>query len=227
MQQAAIPKRSFEVERLIFFSDAVFAIALTLLVLDIRFPEGMVDKSSGIARYSFRPMMIQLGAFAISFLFIASMWYQHLKLFRFLLRFDRGLVIRNFFFIFFIVCFPFVMSGVAKNVQKDFLLPVLLYMANIALSVFAQFILCRYLLVTKPSLCFAGSEHQKKYMLMRAKWTSVVFLITLMACILTYVISKGKLMAFVLSVYLLPVLLFVSRIFLRKYRVAAEADVRK
>lgn len=224
MSEATALKREFELERMILFSDAVFAIAVTLLVIDIKFPALEIGDSAEMMWRSFRPTIIHFGAFTISFIFIASMWYKHLQLFRFLRTYDSGLVIRNLVFIFFIVCFPFVVSGLTENVGKIFLLPMFIYLSNIALTVFAQYAICRYMLVTKPALCTAGQDAQKKYMLLQSQYISLCFLATLATCVTTYFISGGHPIAFMLSVYLLPVLLFGTRILLKKQKQAAHLE---
>ena len=54
----------FELERLVFFSDAVFAIAITLLVVDIRIPGELVDQDVVRALVGILP---HGAAFALSF----------------------------------------------------------------------------------------------------------------------------------------------------------------
>ncbi|MFS8081996.1 MAG: TMEM175 family protein, partial [Ginsengibacter sp.] len=77
-------KKEFELERMILFSDAVFAIAITLLIIDIKIPE--IDKTMSNVQISkaFKPVIIHFGGFVISFLFIGVMWWRHLSIFKYL-----------------------------------------------------------------------------------------------------------------------------------------------
>jgi len=122
-------KRAFDLDRMVLFSDAIFAIAVTLLVLDIKFPH--IEDGGTASLKEFRPMILHFGAFVISFIFIGSMWYRHLQTFRFLRTYDTGLVVRNLFFIFFIVCFPIVVSGLTENASRLLAIPTYIYLANV------------------------------------------------------------------------------------------------
>jgi uncharacterized membrane protein len=101
-------------ERLIFFSDAVFAIAITLLALDVRLPAlpspltdtGLVD--------ALRSIVPQVAAFAISFVVIAAFWVGHFRTFRVIRGLDGRLILLNFAFLFFVVLLPFPTSVVAE-----------------------------------------------------------------------------------------------------------------
>src|SRR5882757_5497166 len=105
--QHSVLEKEFELERLILFSDAVFAIAITLLIIDIKFPELPEKKFEGNTLEMLRPTLQSFIAFAISFFFIGRSWSNHLRLFRLLKKYDQGLINRNLLFLFFIVTFPF------------------------------------------------------------------------------------------------------------------------
>ena len=86
-------------ERLMFFSDAVFAIAITILVLDIHLPSG-VDLSSD------RQLLSALGglwqkylAYIISFWVIGLYWINHHRKFLFIKKFDHRLLSLNLLFL--------------------------------------------------------------------------------------------------------------------------------
>ena len=83
------PSREFELERLVFFSDAVFAIAITLLVVDIGVPAEVPDPDVPGAILRLLP---QFAPFALSFAVIGTYWAAHHRIFRFIERWDGGLV---------------------------------------------------------------------------------------------------------------------------------------
>jgi hypothetical protein len=70
-------------ERLTFFSDAVVAIAITLLAIDLPVPEGSTLHGFWM---SVRNDDGHYAAFLISFLVIAAAWFDHHDLFRYVLR---------------------------------------------------------------------------------------------------------------------------------------------
>jgi len=156
-------EKEFELERVILFSDAVFAIAITLLVIDIKFPELPEKRVEGNISELIQPMVRSFVAFALSFFFIGRSWSTHLRLFRLLKKYDQGLINRNLLCLFFIVTFPFSASGIAGHVRGGFLLPVYVYIFNLAAVSITHFIICRYILHVKPWLAIDGEAAEKKY----------------------------------------------------------------
>jgi uncharacterized membrane protein len=92
-------------ERMLFFSDAVFAIVLTLLVLDLRLPAGVTD--AGLFR-GVLEMEPKLVAFAITFALVAVFWMAHVSLTRRLNAFDWLVGWVNLVFLFTITLTPFI-----------------------------------------------------------------------------------------------------------------------
>ncbi len=94
-------------ERVLFFSDAVFAIAITLLVIEIKVPElhGPTDGELGRALLQLLPRII---GFVVSFFLIGQTWAEHHLIGRQLRGFDRGLVWKNLWLLFFVAAMPFV-----------------------------------------------------------------------------------------------------------------------
>jgi uncharacterized membrane protein len=97
-------KKSIQVERLVFFSDAVIAIAITLLALDIKMEplkSGHLHFSDLLAEWR---MFI---AFTLSFLNIANFWKTHHSFFAYIHKMDERLLSNNILWLFFIVLLPF------------------------------------------------------------------------------------------------------------------------
>jgi TMEM175 potassium channel family protein len=91
-------------ERLTFFSDAVVAIAMTLLAIDLPVPEGgTVTAFWASVRHDDGHYL----AFCVSFVVIAAAWSDHHKMFRFVRRTDARLRLLNFCWLFAIVLNPF------------------------------------------------------------------------------------------------------------------------
>ena len=91
-------------ERLILFSDAVVAIAITLLVLplaDLEPEEGQSALALVRAHWN------EFFAFAISFAVIARFWFAHHRIFRNLLSHDSALLMLNTTWLASVVLMPF------------------------------------------------------------------------------------------------------------------------
>jgi uncharacterized membrane protein len=95
-------------ERLTFFSDAVFAIAITLLVLDLKAPVG----AHGEPRLD--KVIPDIVGFVLSFYVIGIYWQAHHALFGRIEREDRLLRQANLLFLLTIVFMPFPTSVLSK-----------------------------------------------------------------------------------------------------------------
>jgi uncharacterized membrane protein len=122
MSQASPPELGAggerEVERLIFFSDAVMAIAMTLLVVDLRLPETLTQTATDA---ELRAVLADLGprflSVALSFMVIAVWWNGHHRLFRTLERSDGRIVLLNFIFLAAIAFLPFPTNLIGRFVN--------------------------------------------------------------------------------------------------------------
>ncbi len=108
------PRAGLGLERLIFFSDAVFAIAITLLVLDIRIPEipdgvEAVELPKAVAAVS-----TNIVAYLISFVVIATFWINHHSMFEVVRYYNRRLLWLNLLLLLFIAFSPFPTSIMAR-----------------------------------------------------------------------------------------------------------------
>lgn len=90
-------------DRLEFFSDAVFAIAMTLLVIDLQVPEGENLDAAAVLAGEWNGFFGYLLSFAI----IALNWMAHHRKFRVIHRFDTGLIRLNFVLLFLVTFVPF------------------------------------------------------------------------------------------------------------------------
>jgi uncharacterized membrane protein len=98
---------SRELDRLIFFSDAVFAIVMTLLILDIKVP----DVPPEVAAQEVPGLVLELWpkffSYVLSFLVIGLYWIAHHQTFRYVRSYDRTLLWLNLAFLLSITFVPF------------------------------------------------------------------------------------------------------------------------
>jgi len=97
-------ERSFD--RFVNFSDAVFAIAITLLVLDVRMPAIDSTVIRPALAHQLPGLMPNLFAFMLSFVVIGGYWVAHHRLFKFIDRADTRLVWLNLLVLFCVVLLP-------------------------------------------------------------------------------------------------------------------------
>jgi len=93
-----------EFSRIVAFSDGVFAIAITLLVLSLHIPEQLHGESLGSALWDQRQDLL---AYAISFAVIGRFWVIHHRFFGDVTGFDGRLLGLNILYLAWIVLIPF------------------------------------------------------------------------------------------------------------------------
>jgi uncharacterized membrane protein len=100
--------------RLEAFSDGVFAIAITLLVLEIRVPEPEATAHSGGLVHALAALWPSYLGYLISFVTIGIMWANHHALFKYIRRCDRYFLIVNVVFLMCIAFVPFPTAVLAQ-----------------------------------------------------------------------------------------------------------------
>ena len=91
-----------ELERLVFFSDAVMAIAITLLVVDLSIPAASEDVGDALL-----DRWPQFLSFVLSFFVIGIFWMAHHRIFRYVARIDPRLLWINLLFLMCVAFLPF------------------------------------------------------------------------------------------------------------------------
>src|SRR3954465_8197451 len=94
--------------RLTAYSDAVFAVIVTVMVLELRAPEQA-------AFSALRPLWPTAISYAVSYLFIAIIWINHHHLMRFVGTPTLGLIWINFVHLFMVSLLPFATAWVADT----------------------------------------------------------------------------------------------------------------
>lgn len=105
-------------KRLEALSDGIFAIACTLLVLEIDIPH--FEKGMSMAQQwdKFRELIPSLVAFAFSFLNILIFWTNHDAINKVIVRFDTKTTYLNIVFLLFISLIPFTTAFIARNMDS-------------------------------------------------------------------------------------------------------------
>jgi uncharacterized membrane protein len=132
----------FTPNRLEALTDAVFAIVMTLLVLEISIPE--IAQSSLHAELTQRLFELwpKLLSYGISFIILGMFWYLHHQSFHYIKRSDSGLIWLNIIFLMFIALIPF--STALFGSYETEQLPLIIYAGNLLLASVLRFILWTY-----------------------------------------------------------------------------------
>jgi uncharacterized membrane protein len=132
-----------DADRVLAFSDAVFAIAITLLTLELRLPPGLQGSAFTT---ELRHLLPSLGAYALSYIILGQLWLTHHRIFSVIARVDRPLLTANLAFLGLIALMPFPVHLLADYHDRP--LAVAVYALTFILAMLLQGWLWRY--VTTP-----------------------------------------------------------------------------
>lgn len=127
--------------RLENFSDGVFAIAVTLLILNVHIPDAK-NISNYMLNTSLYRLIPHVVTFAFSFLVIGVFWVAHHRIFSFVKILDSRLLWLNIVYLLFIAMIPFPAAILSEN---PFLpTAILFYTITLLLIAIMHFVLLEY-----------------------------------------------------------------------------------
>lgn len=117
-ERSEVHEEKRDTGRLEAFSDGVFAIAVTLLILEVRAPlPGTLQEGETLAGALLRAWPAYL-AFATSFATLLIVWVNHHNLFRLIVRTDHALLLLNGFLLLIVTFIPFPTNVIAEYMQE-------------------------------------------------------------------------------------------------------------
>src|SRR5947209_639044 len=123
---------SATLERLIFLSDGVFAIAITLLVLEINVPE--IPRSLQNAQLPGKLFDLSgpIATYVLSFIIVSVYWMTHQRIFHYIKRSDNVLIWLN---VFFLMCVAFLpVPTKVLGLYGDLQAAVIFYVASLTVA---------------------------------------------------------------------------------------------
>ena len=182
-----------DITRINGLSDGLFAIVLTLLVLELKVPEAKNAAEFGRELLGLLP---QFGAYALTFAIAGRFWISHHQTLRHIERGDMGLLTHNLLFLFFVSLLPFTSALLVRESdpqvfgESNFRWVWIIYALNMVAIGLSLVMLWRYAVgrrLTGPEVTAGAS----RYFTVRGLTTPVIFLIS--ALVALWNVSAGQL----------------------------------
>jgi uncharacterized membrane protein len=146
-------RKEFQLERMILFSDAVFAIAITLLVIEIKIPEIHENVSDNALLHSLGHLIPKFIGFLVTFMLIGVYWTIHHRMFGYVTGYTPKLLLLNLVFLFFVALMPFSTGFYSEYAGPELMrqqlkVPMTFYVLNFCGVGFVNYLMWRY--VTNP-----------------------------------------------------------------------------
>ena len=179
-------KQDFQVERMIFFSDAVFAIAITILVIELKVPLVPDNATETDFLKEFAKQLPQISGLFLSFFLIGVYWTAHHNLFGFVINYTKKLLWLNLIFLFTIVIMPFSTAIYSEYSFTEghlkLISPYAIYVFNICFTGIMNFVLINYVTDPKNKISEFIPVNYAKFGKIRSLIIPSIFLISLLVC---------------------------------------------
>jgi uncharacterized membrane protein len=149
MQTGHFLDRFHRNERLVGLSDGVFAIVLTLLVLELRVPQLGEHPDAAAMWDALKGMRSKLIGFLLSFLFVASAWFSHNQLFKLFDKVDNAMLWYNNFLLLAVCSIPFPTALIGEYPRNP-----------VSITVFG----CIWVVVPLLIYCIGSRAYRKGYL---------------------------------------------------------------
>jgi uncharacterized membrane protein len=172
-------KKEFQLERMILFSDAVFAIAITLLVIEIKVPE--IEKhevNDRLLLQALGHLIPKFMGFLISFMIIGLYWTIHHRMFGYVVNYTRRTMVLNLMFLFAVALMPFSTAFYSEYILRLLITPMMVYVFNISLLGILNFMLWKHISNKKNNLAEGITDNERKLFSIRAVLVPCIFTIS-------------------------------------------------
>jgi uncharacterized membrane protein len=150
--------KKFQLDRIALFSDAVFAIAITLLVIEIKVPELEHDFTDKHLLKELAHMIGRFIGFFISFFVIGRYWIGHHKMFGYVTNYSYKLLWANLYFVLTLIIMPFTSGFFSEYWSSRLFTPVVFYVVNFWLTAIANIYLWNVISNPKNKLIAEGAN---------------------------------------------------------------------
>lgn len=202
----------FQRERIALFSDAVFAIAITLLIIEIKPPEihgeEVTDRRLAYWLLGSIPKFV---GFFVSFWVIGLYWMAHHRLFKYVVHSNQKLLVNNLLFLLPIVIMPFSTIFLTEFWPGKLQVPLIVYTVNIMLAGIFSYRLWKIVAAPRNGLSHGMDELVIQYNTTRALFTPSIFVLILLLSYIDYRI------AWFIPPFLPVLIILVKRHYKRKY----------
>lgn len=186
------PKQDFQVERIAFFSDAVYAIALTLLVIEFRPPHIENGDKASVIWQRVVEMKYLFGAVVFSFMLIITYWMRHHTLFKHIHNYNRQVVLANMFTLFPIIFFPFTTAFFYEGTHagnEAMIIPFRLTILNNILAGISMYYFYWLTMKKHTEFSYPMSDEEKKNFELRLGAMAISFTLVLLLSFISVEIS--------------------------------------
>lgn len=181
-------------------ADGIFAVAMTLLVIELKIPESAHVTNNASLLTTFVHLIPKFVAWIISFLVLALFWFGHHRTLHFVHRVDGRLIALNLMFLGFVSLMPFAsaLSGeyvVLTGAQ-------VFYSATMSMVALFALLLSRYV-YRHPELC---NTPMPEGVFRAARFrTSMLIVISMVAIVIGYYLPAAGNSAFMLMLIVGPI----------------------
>lgn len=160
--------------RLEAFSDGVFAIIITLLILEVKVPH-LVGGGNGEVLLAFQEILPKLIAFAFSFVTLAIFWVNHHHFFHPIKKTDWHLLWHNNLLLFFLCIVPFTTAFIGEYPQVPF--AVAAYAVVMGMAALSFTLMAKYVFFKSNLLEGIVSKEKRKHELKRSLLGAIAYFI--------------------------------------------------
>ena len=190
----------FDKKRLEAFSDGVFAIVMTLLVLELKVPHIEHSENAADVWAALVAVRSTFFSWAVSFFFVALIWLHHSQILRMSVKSDYGTTWINTFLMFFICLLPFPTSMMGEYPLS----PIIVMLWGLTFSATTSLLTWFYYYNVKHYLdpCFDKQAAMKNVRFSVLGGPTIYLVAALLAFVSVYI--SYVIYAFVPFLYILP-----------------------